>query len=320
MLSGSSRHHRPFSFFTCQSALGADDCAMLEALFSARDGWQARDDGFYSCSLRDTTREIPTRLLSGVLARMTALTGLPLAAEVVATAQRLLPGQVIGVHSDHPLLGYEVARLVVQLNRDWTPGHGGVLELYASPDGPPVERIEPVYNSAFGFLLSEKSYHGVTRANAPRRSVVFNFWHEGNTPALADAVRALFADPRFAELPRLLDAVASDAEARLPEAVGFRANLAALALQRWGYDDDAVVDGYRFSAQLAEAPAPATDEIGAAVRMADWVARLYTDPFEIARWAALREALAGVAAFPRLAAIRRVGALAPRGVLGGLTR
>ena len=41
--------------------------------------------------------------------RMREITGLPLMNRVLVTAQRMLPGQVVGIHSDRPLLGYELA-------------------------------------------------------------------------------------------------------------------------------------------------------------------------------------------------------------------
>lgn len=297
MLSDLRHDSEPFPFFRCERAFGAEACAGFEALFAADAEWQARDDGFYSCFLRDVTAELPAELLCAVAARMRAITGLPLTNQVVVSAQRMEPGQVVGVHSDRPLLGYEAARLVLQLNHGWRREHGGLLELYDSPEGAPVAEVEPVYNAAFGFALHEGSYHGVQRVRRQRRSLVFNFWHAANTPELADAVEALFADLHFSQLPAALDPVATAAESKLPEEVTFRASLAALALHRWGYDAAAVVSGYRFAAEPAD---NALGERAAAIRLADWVARLKTGAFDVQRWRALRHSLAGAPPSPRV--------------------
>ncbi len=301
MLPDPCQQNEPFPFFRCERAFGAEACAGFEELSAAEADWQARDDSFYSCFLRDVTVELPPELLRAAAVRMRAITGLPLTDQVVVSAQRMEPGQVVGVHSDWPLIGYEAARLVLQLNHAWRREHGGLLQLYDSPEGPPVAEVEPVYDAAFGFVLHEGSYHGVQRVSRRRRSLVFNFWHAANTPELADAVEALFADLHFPELPAALDPVATAAESRLPEEVTFRASLAATALHRWGYDSAAVVSGYRFAVEPGPAAADgALDERAAAVRLADWIARLKTGSFDVQRWQELQRTLAGTPPPPRI--------------------
>ncbi|MBC8212070.1 MAG: 2OG-Fe(II) oxygenase [Gammaproteobacteria bacterium] len=230
---------------------------------------------------------------------MREITGLPLVNRVVVTAQRMLPGQVIGLHSDRPLLGYEIARLVVQLNKQWQTEHGGVLELFSAPESKAEFSINPEFNVAFGFLLHADSYHAVTEVTQSRQSVVFNFWHAANTPELAVHVQALFANIHFSELPAALNPVASAAEMSLPEDTTFRAGTAAVALHRWGYDDATIVTGYQHSAGLSICPT--TDaETYAAVLLADWIAYLYRDSFDLSRWKILRGELEGIAMFTRL--------------------
>ena len=261
--------------------------------------WQHRDGAFYRCSLRDVTENISAAFRAEVIARMREITGLPLVNRILITAQRMLPGHVIGVHSDRPLLGYESVRLVVQLNGQWQPDHGGVLELFASPDGEAVFRVNPRYNEAFGFVLHADSHHGVTEVTQPRQTVVFNFWHAANTPELAAHVQALFSNIHFSELPAALNPVASSAEASLPEDTTFHAGTAAMALHRWGYDDATVVAGYLHSAGLSTRDA-IDAETRAAIRLADWVARLHRDSFDLARWEILRSELEGIEMFARL--------------------
>jgi hypothetical protein len=139
----------------------------------------------------------------------------------------------------------------------------------------------------------------VTQAIQARRSVVFNFWHMANTPELAAHVEALFADLHFSEFPPELNPIASAAESTLPEELTYRAGTAAIALQRWGYDAATVVTGYQHSAGLASCNNSDT-ETYAAVLLADWVAYLYRDSFDLIRWTQLQSALAGITMFPRL--------------------
>ncbi len=299
MLSQPIHHDKPFGFFYVNSAFSAEQCAALEGLFLQDGEWQHRDGAFYRCSLKDVTENIPATFLTEVTGKMRGITGLPLVNRVVVTAQRMLPGQVIGIHSDRPLLGYEIARLVLQLNKHWQVEHGGVLELFSSPEREAVFRLNPEYNIAFGFLLHAESYHGVTEVTEPRQTVVFNFWHAANTPELAAYVQTLFSNVHFSELPAALDAVASAAELSLPEDTTFRAGTAAVALHRWGYDDSTIVTGYLHSAGLAVCDT-CHAETYAAVLLADWIACLYRDSFDLARWYSLRRELEGVEMFIRL--------------------
>ena len=299
MLAQPSHHDKPFSFFAVDSAFSEQQCAALEGLFWQDADWQHRDGAFYRCSLRDVTEDIPASFLTEVLARMREITELPLVDRVVVSAQRMLPGQVIGIHSDRPLLGYEIARLVVQLNQQWQAEHGGVLELFSSPQSEVVFRVNPEYNKAFGFRLHHHSYHGVTEVTQPRQTVVFNFWHVANTPELAAHIQALFTKVRFSDLPAALDSVALAAELTLPEETTFHAGTAAIALQRWGYDDATIISGYQHSAGLVICDSNDA-ETYAAVRLADWVAYLYRDSFDLARWQILQRELDGIARFARL--------------------
>ena len=247
----------------------------------------------------DVTETIPATFQAEILARMREITGLPLINRVLVTAQRMLPGHVIGLHSDRPFLGYEIARLVVQLNKHWQAEHGGVLELFSTPAGEAVFSVNPEYNKAVGFLLHADSYHAVTEVTQPRLTVVFNFWHMANTPELAAHIETLFAKLHFSEFPAALNPVASAAESSLSEEVTLLAGTAAIALHRWGYDAATVVLGYQHSAGLSPCE-PGDAETYAAVLLADWVATLYRDSFDLVRWNNVQSALAGIEMFPRL--------------------
>ncbi len=299
MLSQPNHHDNPFPFFYVDSAFSEEQCAALKALFLQDTDWQHRDGAFYRCSLRDVTEEISATFQTEILSRMREITGLPLINRVLITAQRMLPGQVIGIHSDRPLLGYEIARLVLQLNKEWQVEHGGVLELFSSPQSGVVFSVNPEYNKAFGFTLNVNSYHGVTEVTHPRQTVVFNFWHAANTPELAAHIQTLFTHVKFSELPSALDPVASDAESILPEETTLRAGTAAIALHRWGYDAQTIINGYQHSAGLPSCE-PEDVEIYAAVLLADWVAYLHRNSFDLTRWKILNDKLEGIEVFKRL--------------------
>ena len=299
MLSQPKHHHYPFPFFYDDAAFSEAQCAALESLFLQEAEWQHRDGAFYRCSLRDVTEEIPATFQTEVLNRMREITGLPLVDRGLITAQRMLPGQVIGIHSDRPLLGYEILRLVLQLNKHWQTEDGGVLELFSSPESEVVFSVNPEYNKAFGFILNINSYHGVTEVTQPRQSVVFNFWHAANTPELATHIQTLFTQIKFSELPISLDPVASAAEMTLPEETTLHAGTAAIALQRWGYDDQIIETGYLHSAGISICNSDDT-ETYAAVLLADWVAYLYRNSFDLAQWQILHSQLAGIDTFTRL--------------------
>jgi 2OG-Fe(II) oxygenase superfamily len=299
LLSQPKHHLHPFPFFSADYAFSDDQCATLEQFFSNELDWQHQDGLFYQCSIRDVTEVVPAHFQNQVLARMRTITGLPLINRIQVTAQRMLPGQVIGVHSDRPLLGYEIARLIVQLNHDWRAEHGGVLELFLALKGQAVLSMNPEHNTAIGFLLHPDSFHAVTEVTQARQTVVFNFWHPANTPELAVHIQGLFANLQFSEFPEALNPIANAAEASLPEELSFRAGTAALALQRWGYEPALVVTGYLHSAGLSLVQA-SDQETYAAVLLADWVATLYRDSFDLARWTNLQETLESSQQFPRL--------------------
>ena len=299
MLLHPQHYNKPFPFFNVTSAFSVEECSLFEELFERTDNWQHRDTAFYQCSLADITEHISAEFQSELITRMREITGLPLVDRLVVTAQRMLPGQAIGIHSDRPLLGYEIARVVLQLNKKWQAEHGGVLELFTSPEGKVAYNVNPNYNDAFGFVLHEDSFHAVTKVSQPRQSMVFNFWHAANTPELTEHIQTLFTDIHFSDFPETLNAVASDAESNFPEETTLLAGTAAIALQRWGYDEATIVTGYKHSVGL-----PIYNDINtetyAAVRLAEWVAFLHRVSFDLARWETLRGELEGIERFKRL--------------------
>ena len=283
-------HHAtaPFPFFHCAATFSEADCRMLQGLFVGNQAWQHRDEAFYQCFLRDATAEVAPTFKGAVVQKMREVTGLPLTDHVHLTAQRMDQGQSVGVHSDQPLLGYEIARLVVQLNPDWTSEKGGILELMAQQDGPAVHQIEPRMNHGFGFILHPHSFHAVTRVTATRRSVVFNFWHPANSPELARAVEDWMYGLDFGALPSSLESVAMEAESRWPEEATYTASLAAWVLHKWGFSSETVVTGYRVSLGSSVLEGLNEEEC-VAIELACWVAALRHGHFSLTGWTALRQ-------------------------------
>jgi hypothetical protein len=106
--------------------------------------------------------------------------GAELEGYVNVTAHRLAAGDRIRAHSDWASLRF-THRMLVQVNRGWNPGNGGVLGLL---DRDPktsgrarAKSIMPFHRSGFGFEVSEQSFHRVTRvAQGERYTLIFSFY------------------------------------------------------------------------------------------------------------------------------------------------
>jgi len=291
LLANPTHHRHPYPFFTVEPAFSPALCAHLEGLFDQDLPWRAHGGSFYEVRNCDVTDRLEPDFLAALAARTRTLTGLPLTQRVAVTAQTMEPGQRIGVHTDRPLAGWEIARLVVQFTRAWQEGDGGVLQAHDDEAGTRVCASQaPRFNSVFGFIMHRDSYHSVTETKKHRRVLVCNFWHVGNSPALGDAVQALFARKQFGDLPRLLDADRRAAEQSLPEEQTYRALVVATALARWGLPETVIRDGYRAATALAAPPATYC-AAGAAIALAEWAAQLYVEDFELTQWQRLNLAL-----------------------------
>lgn len=287
----------PFPHFTVPEALPEALLADLEALFEAPLPWDLHQDAFYRAWLSDVSDRIAPDLQAALVDRMRAITGLPLTESLQVTVQRMEPGQYAGPHTDRPLVGYEVARLIVQLRPGWQPGDGGELHLHPDEAGAQtVVRRPPRYNTGFGFVMGPRSFHSVQPTAVTRRTAVFNFWHVGNTEALARRIRAMIAALRFDQLPASLDALITAAEQHRAEEDSFRAGCIAALLQQWGYPEPVLAEGYR-----AGLDSVMCEESADPVRIAAWVQWLQHDRFDVERWAALRPALSRARRDPRLA-------------------
>ena len=82
------------------------------------------------------------------------------------------------IHNDFIEEG-ESHRILIQLNRGWLDEQGGLLMLFGSSSPGDVQRvIRPLHRSAFGFSISDCSYHAVsTIAEGERYTLVYSFGH-----------------------------------------------------------------------------------------------------------------------------------------------
>lgn len=298
MLDRPTLHRAPYALFSVDDALSEARVTELEALFEdAELPWARHEDPLYRCFIADITARFDPKWLRAIADRMAELTELPLLDRAQVTAQRMEPGDHVGAHDDRPLLGYEAARLVVQLDDGWAPDDGGLFRAFGG-ERPILERY-PRRNAAVGLALSTASLHEVTATRRARRSVVFNFWHAGNDSNVERLVRGLFDAMSFGALPDAVERVAAVAERELSEEDTHRAASVAYALTAWGYDADDAATGYRLALDDRGDAAP---ELHVAVALAGWLARLHVEGFDAGEWRALRERLVDTdpAQHPRL--------------------
>jgi len=97
---------------------------------------------------------------------------------VDVVAHKLVNSQHIGVHNDF-INDEETHRMLIQINRNWNEDHGGYLLLFNSSDSSDMAKVvSPVNNTAFGFEISKKSYHAVSKIyDFTRFTIVYTFKH-----------------------------------------------------------------------------------------------------------------------------------------------
>ena len=288
-------HSDPFAFFTCEDVFGDSELAWLDSAHAQQAAWQLHEDSFYRAYLADIA---PVPFRAELIERMRSVTRLPLSEDLRLTIQRMEPGQYAEPHTDRPLVGYEAARLIVQLTRNWTPEDGGALHLHPDEAGAETRlRRGATRNTGFGFVMGPRSFHSVQPVLRRRRTAVFNFFHIGNPPQLAAWVQAQFEGIHFGSLPLSVAPLALAAETELPEEHSFRAAHVAHLLQRWGFDDATIAEGFAQGLEpLREASASAP------ILLSRWVERLRHGDFDAALWDALRGAVSD--GDPRLDAVR----------------
>ena len=184
----------PFRHFTIQNFIDEDVAASLLLWFEQEADWDAKSiAGLGTLSSVDLhTSELGRHLdfltgepfLSYVRRQMSELFATELDGFVDLTGNRMMQGQEIGLHNDVSTLPPAFRfthRLVLYLNHQYSEEYGGALilanALSPSRSARAQKRILPVHRSAFGFEISESSYHAIEPVlKGTRYSLTFTFY------------------------------------------------------------------------------------------------------------------------------------------------
>jgi Rps23 Pro-64 3,4-dihydroxylase Tpa1-like proline 4-hydroxylase len=184
-LSSFHAEYSPFPHLSCTEVLKDNLETKLYFWFKHTDKWDLTEEEFYTqyefvltkaelpedlkCLISDDTIETIKSTFKNAFKSNSLKT-------VSIVAHKLIDGHKIGVHNDY-INGEETHRLVIQINPDWKIENGGFLMLFNSANSEDVSKIvKPLNNSAFGFEISNKSYHAVsTVRNFSRYSIIYTF-------------------------------------------------------------------------------------------------------------------------------------------------
>jgi hypothetical protein len=184
----------PFRHFTIENFVDEDVALSLLRWFDEEADWNAKSiAGLGTLSSVDLhTSQLGHRLdfltgepfLSHVRRRMAELFATELEGFVDLTANRMTQCQEIRLHNDISTLPPAFRfthRLVLYLNHHYSEEYGGVLRLTnalsTSRSAPAQKRIFPVHRSAFGFEISESSYHAIEPVRmGTRYNLSFTFY------------------------------------------------------------------------------------------------------------------------------------------------
>ena len=179
-------YREPFSYFTAKAALGQDLSSGLLRWLESDAGWNLVEADFYEqYELCGIEGQLPTCVsflssppfLSAVRQVMEDIFNRSFKDRLDWTIHKLLAGQRIRIHNDYLNTG-ETHRMIIHLNRGWSPAHGGFLMLFNSSDPVDVHRVlVPVTKSVVGFEISERSNHAVSRVvNGQRFAVLYSLY------------------------------------------------------------------------------------------------------------------------------------------------
>ena len=183
---------RPFAHFVggCMRPDASRECLdWLEAAapweLSTTDFYEQYEFSVLHAALAPAVEHLVSReTLATLRFWMSRHFGTPLSERVDVTAHKLVPGQTIRVHNDF-IPGGESHRLLLQLNRGWSPQHGGYLMLFGGPEPEMVSKVvEPRNESIQAFAISPRSYHAVSTVRACERfTLVYSFYQDGSSGA-----------------------------------------------------------------------------------------------------------------------------------------
>jgi Rps23 Pro-64 3,4-dihydroxylase Tpa1-like proline 4-hydroxylase len=185
---------RPFRHFSIENFIDEDVASSLLRWFEQEAEWNAKSiAGLGTLSSVDLhTSELGRQLdfitgepfLSDLRRHMGELFATELEGFVDLTANRMTRTQEIRAHNDISTLppAFQFThRLVLYLNHEYSQEYGGILRLTdtisPSRSAPAQKRILPMHRSAFGFEISESSYHAIEPVRkGTRYNLSFTFY------------------------------------------------------------------------------------------------------------------------------------------------
>ncbi len=185
-LSAAECRAHPFPCFTVPSVLSTSCEALLLDWLETEAPWRISRMDFYEqyeFDFRDIV--LPERLMpffseaaaKDLRDKVATLFRTSLGPQIDITAHRLNKSQKIQIHNDARPHG-ETHRFLVQLNRAWPQENGGMLMLFSGPEVESlVDILPPTSRTAFGFQISQASYHAVSQVHqGDRFTLVFSFY------------------------------------------------------------------------------------------------------------------------------------------------
>lgn len=184
-LSASQFEDSPFPHLCCSSVLEKVIENQLYEWFESTNEWNLTEADFYTqyefvISNANVTENlkclISTDTVETIKTTLKKAFNVKSISTVSIVAHKLVNSHTIGIHNDY-INGDETHRFIIQINPQWNAANGGFLMLFRSPKAEDVSKvIQPIHNSAFGFEISDKSYHAVSTVhNFSRYSVVYTF-------------------------------------------------------------------------------------------------------------------------------------------------
>jgi Rps23 Pro-64 3,4-dihydroxylase Tpa1-like proline 4-hydroxylase len=176
----------PFPHFSATAVLSEENIAELYNWFLITKEWHLIETDFYEQyefsllnidlphKLKNLISEISFSEINEVFKK--GLVGVRALEVVDVVAHKLVNSQHIGVHNDY-IDEEETHRMVLHINPVWKEDNGGYLMLFNSGDVQDLSKIVyPINNTVFGFEISRKSHHAVSKIyDFVRYSIVYTF-------------------------------------------------------------------------------------------------------------------------------------------------
>lgn len=186
-LSSAVAQNTPFPHFSATSVLSNDLAVKLYNWFLSTAEWNLVETDFYeqyefsllNIKLQEDLKCLIERdFLTIIENQFTASFNVKGFELVDVVAHKLVNSQHIGVHNDF-INGEETHRMLIQINPHWKEEHGGYLLLFNSSDSKDMAKVvSPINNTAFGFEISKKSHHAVSKIyDFTRFTIVYTFKH-----------------------------------------------------------------------------------------------------------------------------------------------